>query len=121
MPRPRKNPITSASSGSGSSTFSSWAESLGEALGRGVARGINAGLSNVTLGGGAAAAAPASSAATGARRRGRPPKAQAGGPVAPDRMCKVPGCGREARSKGLCSAHYQAERRRLLGKAGGKS
>jgi hypothetical protein len=42
----------------------------------------------------------------------------AGGPVPPERMCKVASCGREARSKGLCSAHYQAERRRLLAAAG---
>ena len=52
------------------------------------------------------------------RRRavaGRPPKTVSGaGAVPTDRRCTAPGCGREARSKGLCSAHYQAERRRLL-------
>jgi len=83
-----------------------WAEMLGEALGRGVARGINTGLGS--MGGGAYP--------VGARRRGRPPKAQVIGPVPADRRCKVEGCFREARSKGLCSAHYQAERRRLLAK-----
>jgi hypothetical protein len=57
----------------------------------------------------------------GARRRGRPPKVQTGGPVPSDRRCKVEGCGREARSKGLCSAHYQAERRRVLSKQANKS
>jgi hypothetical protein len=36
------------------------------------------------------------------------------GTVAPERRCTVEGCGRESRSKGLCSAHYQAERRRQL-------
>jgi hypothetical protein len=41
----------------------------------------------------------------------------AGGPVPADRLCKVAGCGRESRSKGLCSAHYQAERRRQLAAA----
>lgn len=88
----------------------SWAESLGEALGRGVARGINSGLSHVSGMGIAAPAAP---------RRGRPPKMQlAGGPVPAERQCKVEGCGRPARSKGLCSAHYQAERRRQLQKGG---
>ena len=89
----------------------SWAESLGEALGRGVARGINAGLSNAApfSGGGIVAGA------TG-RRRGRPPKIQLAGPVPPEKLCKVDGCGRPARSKGLCSAHYQAERRRLQAK-----
>lgn len=116
MPRPRKNPISPAAGG-GTSSFSTWAESFGEALGRGVARGINAGLSGLSLGGGVAASA----STTGARRRGRPPKVQTGGPVPADRMCKVPGCGREARSKGLCSAHYQAERRRILAKAAAKS
>jgi hypothetical protein len=86
-----------------------WAESLGEALGRGVARGINNGLSNVSGTNGAGSAL--------GRPRGRPPKAFTGGPVPADRRCKVDGCPREARSKGLCSAHYQAERRRHLAKA----
>jgi hypothetical protein len=117
MPRPRKNPISPASTGGIAGNFSSWAESLGEALGRGVARGINAGLAGVNLGGGAAS----SGAAAGARRRGRPPKVQTGGPVPADRRCKAPGCEREARSKGLCSAHYQAERRRVLAKQASKS
>jgi hypothetical protein len=36
------------------------------------------------------------------------------GMVPADRRCTVPGCERESRSKGLCSAHYQAERRRQL-------
>lgn len=118
MPRPRKNPITPAAGGV-SSPFSAWAESLGEALGRGVARGINTGLSGLSLGGAGAVSAPG--AVTGARRRGRPPKVQSGGPVPADRMCKVPGCGREARSKGLCSAHYQAERRKRMNKEASKA
>jgi len=92
----------------------SWAESLGEALGRGVARGINTGISMTGVGFGTAAQ---SSALTFGRRRGRPPKILTGGPVPVERRCKVEGCGREARSKGLCSAHYQAERRRMLAKA----
>jgi hypothetical protein len=88
------------------STLLAWAESLGEALGRGVARGINSGLSSTALGALAGIATP--------RRRGRPPKAWLGGPVPAERRCRVDGCPREARSKGLCSAHYQAERRRQL-------
>lgn len=115
MARPRKNPVTSFAAPSANLT--SWADTLGEALGRGIARGINAGLSTSGFGSfGAVNAAPTQPLA---RRRGRPPKAQlAGGAVPADRRCKVEGCGREARSKGLCSAHYQAERRRLLTKAG---
>jgi hypothetical protein len=85
--------------------FAAWAEALGEALGRGVARGINVGLAPLSSG----AAAP------GKKPRGRPPKAVAG-PVPPERRCKDEGCPREARSKGLCSAHYQAERRKILQK-----
>ena len=107
MARPRKNPSPLAGLPV-PPHFSAWAEALGEALGRGVARGINQGLSAV----GSPGAAPV---VPGARRRGRPPKAVTG-TVPADRQCTVPGCPREARSKGLCSAHYQAERRKLLQK-----
>jgi len=91
---------------------------LGMALGRGVARGINAGLGSTN---GSAGGSPSYSAPlqVGVRRRGRPPRAKTAGPVPPERRCKVDGCPNEARSKGLCSKHYQAERRRLLAK--GKS
>ena len=81
-----------------------WAEALGEAFGRGAARTLGAAAAAVGGGNGAP------------RRRGRPPKAQTGGPVPPERRCTKPGCDREARSKGLCSAHYQAARREALAK-----
>lgn len=119
MARPRKTDVSAPSASA--SGLVGWAEVLGEALGRGVARGINAGLGS--NGGAAAVAAPTYSAATplqvGVRRRGRPPRAKVAGPVPPERRCKVDGCPNEARSKGLCSKHYQAERRRILAK--GKS
>jgi hypothetical protein len=102
--------------GSSNPTLMSWAESLGEALGRGVARGINTGISMTSHSIGFSGAGTGT-ALTLPRRRGRPPKILTGGPVPADRRCKVEGCGREARSKGLCSAHYQAERRRMLAKA----
>lgn len=111
MARPRKT--ASASPLATPPGLVGWAEELGAALGRGVARGINAGL------GSNAPAAPSFAAPVqvGVRRRGRPPRAKlAGGPVPPERLCKVEGCGNEARSKGLCSKHYQAERRRILAK-----
>ncbi|MBI3184791.1 MAG: hypothetical protein HYZ28_21855 [Myxococcales bacterium] len=98
MARARKTPTAFELPG-----LLAWAESVGEALGRGVARGINAGLSAV----GVLGATP--------RRRGRPPK-QVPFAVPPERRCRVEGCGRPSRSKGLCSAHYQAERRRTLAK-----
>jgi len=107
MARPRKTAVTSTLGSN--PNLMSWAETLGEALGRGVARGINFGISTVPRTGGMLSTMP--------RRRGRPPKALTGGPVPAERRCKVEGCGREARSKGLWSAHYQAERRRLLAKA----
>jgi hypothetical protein len=117
MARPRKNPLPAVSLPS-MGGLSSWAETLGEALGRGVARGINAGLS---AGGIGSAFSGGVSAGLGGntmpRRRGRPPKLQTGGPVPPEKRCKVEGCPNAARSKGLCSKHYQAERRRVLGKA----
>ncbi len=91
-----------------------WAEAIGDAIGRGVVRAINTGMTGVSLGNGLGNGNGVSAAP--ARRRGRPPKAVvAGGAVPVERRCTVEGCGREARSKGLCSAHYQAERRRQLG------
>jgi hypothetical protein len=79
-----------------------WGELLGEAIGRGMARGFHAGLSQLGL--------TQPGALFGPRRRGRPPKAIAG-PVPEDRRCTVEGCPRPARSRGLCGAHYQAQRR----------
>jgi hypothetical protein len=105
MARPRKTlDLNAAPAG-----LMSWADALGEALGRGVARGMNQGLSSMSLGNGAFAA-------SGPRKRGRPPKPVVGY-VPPDRRCSVAGCGRAARAKGLCSAHYQAARRKKLLKA----
>jgi hypothetical protein len=106
MARPRKLAVPSSTI-SLPPALASWAEQIGDAIGRGLARALN----NSGLAGGG------SGQAASVRRRGRPPKMVAGGPVPADRMCKVGGCGREARSKGLCSAHYQAERRRLLAAA----
>ena len=119
MARPRKADTTASSPPAGAAGLVSWAEVLGEALGRGVARGINAGLGSNGGAVGVASYSPAAPIQVGARRRGRPPRAKTVGPVPPERRCKVDGCGNEARSKGLCSKHYQAERRRILAK--GKS
>ncbi|WP_163996918.1 hypothetical protein [Pyxidicoccus caerfyrddinensis] len=109
MARPRKElstvPLTPAMVG--------WAEALGDAIGRGMLRALNTGMPS--LGGNGAS----HNTMTASRRRGRPPKVLAGGNmVSADRRCIVDGCTREQRSKGLCSAHYQAERRKQL--SGGK-
>jgi hypothetical protein len=106
MPRPRKtigsNPSLQTAAG-----LMGWAESLGHALGQGVTRGLNGVLAHVS-GNGAALIGP--------RKRGRPAKPFFGA-VAAGNQCGVAACGRPARSKGLCSAHYQAARRKKLAKA----
>jgi|SRR5579871_671303 len=109
MPRTRKNVASTPSLGSVAGLMG-WAESLGHALGQGVARGLNGALANVSdaIGTGLITIGP--------RKRGRPAKPFFG-VVAAGKACSVAGCGKPARSKGLCSAHYQAARRRRLGKA----
>jgi hypothetical protein len=109
MARPRKNAVPSSATVALPPALASWAEQIGDAIGRGLARALH----NSGLG------AAGSNAAAPARRRGRPPKMLAAGQVSPERRCTVAGCDRESRSKGLCSAHYQAERRRQL--AAGKN
>src|SRR5512132_2688239 len=90
-----------------------FAEALGEALGRGVARGINVGLSGANT-----VAAPAAAPVVAARRRGRPPKALSASAGGSKQRCTVDGCSNSARSKCMCSKHYQAERRRNKTKKG---
>ncbi|HYV46923.1 MAG TPA: hypothetical protein VFA20_18790 [Myxococcaceae bacterium] len=119
MARPRKTDTASPSPSSGIGGLADWARMLGEALGRGVAQGINAGLGSANSGSAGSSSYASAPLQVGVRRRGRPPRAKTSGPVPPERRCKVDGCPNEARSKGLCSKHYQAERRRLLAK--GKS
>ena len=84
-----------------------WADAIGSAIGQGIARGLNSSLGN-----GALAGAPS----FGPKKRGRPAKPFVGF-VPAELRCKVAGCGKPARAKGLCSAHYQAARRKKLGKA----
>lgn len=108
MPRPpRRSPVLSSTTPL-PPVFAMFAEVLGDAIGRSLARAIH---TNGFVGG---ASVAAGAVAAPIRRRGRPPKALSAGPIPADRLCTVPGCGRESRSKGLCSAHYQAERRRQL-------
>ncbi len=102
---PRTRSTFDASSLTPPMPWLSWAESLGESLGRGVARGLNTGLSVNAV---ASSLEP--------RKRGRPAK-EFFGVVAADKRCSVEGCPRPSRSRGLCSAHYQADRRRRLAKA----
>jgi len=105
MPRARKDALDTALTAG----LMGWADALGEALGRGVARGLNHALSAAGLHTGL-------NGAIGPRRRGRPPKPVVGY-VPPDQRCATPGCGRPARAKGLCSAHYQAARRKKIARA----
>jgi hypothetical protein len=101
MPRPRKN-VAAGPSLESVAGLMGWAEAVGLALGQGVARGLNGALAHASM------AAP--------RKRGRPAKPIVGF-VPVGQRCSVSGCGRPARSKGLCSAHYQAARRKKLAKA----
>jgi hypothetical protein len=102
MPRYRKNSISSSAL-SLPPALLTLAQVIGEAVGQGVAHA----LASRGIGTGNA------STAASERGRGRP-KGLTSGSAALERRCTVLGCGREPRSKGLCSAHYQAERRRLL-------
>lgn len=106
MPRPRNS--APSLSGDLPARWVKLAEALGEAVGRGIARGL---ASSKILSGLQTPPPP-----TG--RRGRPPKAFPSQYVPPERRCSFTGCPRAMRSKGLCSAHYQAERRRTLLAAG---
>jgi hypothetical protein len=93
-----------------------WAEQLGHALGQGVARGINGALGSFGRANGQSAVRASPGVAPVKRGRGRPPKPFFGF-VSADKRCKVAGCGKPARSKGLCSAHYQAARRKKMARA----
>lgn len=106
MARPRKSPPSSPHALALPPALATWAEAIGDAIGRGVARALhNHGISSM-----------GNNLAMPVRRRGRPPK-MLGSPVPPERRCTMAGCDRESRSKGLCSAHYQAERRRQIAAA----
>lgn len=89
---------------------------FGETLGRSLAEGISAGVQEglarsldlEKLGSGVPLSAPtarASLAAPAPRRRGGRPRGE-------PKPCRIEGCPDPARSRGLCSRHYQQELRR---------
>jgi hypothetical protein len=106
MPRTAKTPSPSLDSLAG---LMGWAEQLGNVLGQGVARGLNGALSQL-------GAHPFGNATVRTGKRGRPAKIFTG-VVAAGKRCSVAGCGNPSRSKGLCSKHYQAARRKQLASA----
>lgn len=89
----------------------SFGDELGRALAEGIARGVQEGLSRSldldALGEQLPrrAAEGVSGSLQGNRRRGGRPRSEA-------RNCRVSGCTDPARSRGLCSRHYQQELRR---------
>jgi hypothetical protein len=114
MARPRK----SAADPQLPPQLAAWADRLGEAIARGVARSLEPLLREAASGGGRGGARAGGTgggaAAAGRRGPGRPPKSAASGAAAAGATCSVEGCTRPMRSKGMCSAHYQAARRRQL-------
>jgi hypothetical protein len=111
MPRGSRSVATTGSVPIQFQGYLVWAEHLGHALGRGVALGLNSALSHLNASGfglGSSTSSP--------RKRGRPAKPFFG-VVSADKRCKVAGCPKPSRSKGLCSAHYQAARRKKLAEA----
>lgn len=88
---------------------------FGETLGRSLAEGISVGvqeglarsldLERLSTGTSLPAALPAPQAATTPRRRGGRPRSE-------PKPCRIEGCPDPARSRGLCSRHYQQELRR---------
>jgi len=87
-------------------------ETLGRALSEGITQGLQEGLSHsldidqlVDRVPGRAAEGAVAGLQSGVARRGGRPRGEA-------RPCRVSGCGDPARSRGLCSRHYQQELRR---------
>lgn len=86
-------------------------ETLGRALSEGITQGLQEGLSQSLDLDQLAQRAPAH-AAEGAAAAVRPAPRRGGRPRGEVRPCKLVGCTDPARSRGLCSRHYQQELRR---------
>lgn len=99
-----------------SAALRAFGESLGRALAEGITRGVQDGLSRTLDLDQLAERVPRRAAEgvaaglTSTARRGGRPRGES-------RACRVAGCPDPARSRGLCSRHYQQELRRE--KAGG--
>ena len=96
-----------------SAALRSFGESLGRALAEGISRGLQEGLSRTLDLDELATRVPRRAAEGVSHALQTPPAPRRGGrPRGEAKACRVHGCTDPARSRGLCSRHYQQELRR---------
>lgn len=96
-----------------SAALRSFGESLGRALAEGISRGLQEGLSRTLDLDELANRVPRRAAEGVSHALQTPPAPRRGGrPRGEAKACRVHGCTDPARSRGLCSRHYQQELRR---------
>lgn len=95
--------------------------SLGRSLSEGITQGLQEGLSQSLDLNQLVEQVPARAPAPAPTAHQRPAPRRGGRPRGEVRPCRVPGCEDPARSRGLCSRHYQQELRREKAEAEGET